>query len=155
MKEENMMRYISNSLSLLFIFTFTLSFHLGSNTAYGESFVPPPPDKSKTLPANDGGPGGCDSSRFKCVMGGTAVLDNQTGLVWVRDAQFFGKKISWEDAVKFVEGVNLRDKKGWRLPTRDEFITLLDTSQSEPALPEGHPFLNIKDLATSSGGGEE
>ena len=27
---------------------------------------------------------------------------------------------------------------------------MLDTSQSEPALPEGHPFINIKDLATAS-----
>jgi hypothetical protein len=44
----------------------------------GETYTPAPPDKNKTLPANDGGPDGCNSSRFKCVMGGEAVLDKQT-----------------------------------------------------------------------------
>ena len=44
-----------------------------------ESFIPPVPDKSKTLPANDGKSDGCDSSRFKCVMGGEAVLDKKAG----------------------------------------------------------------------------
>jgi hypothetical protein len=135
----------------LLIILLAFSFLVVTSVLGGEEFIAPVPEKSETLPANDGGPDGCDSSRFKCVMGGEAVFDNQTGLVWVRDAQFVGKKVGWEDAVTMVENVNLGDKKGWRLPTRDELITLLDTSQSEPALPEGHPFLNINDLATSSG----
>jgi hypothetical protein len=146
------MKSLLKSFPKLFTILLAVSFFLAvTNAGAGEEFIAPVPDKSKTMPANDGGTDGCDSSRFKCVMGGKAVLDNQTGLVWVRDAQFVGKKVSWEDAVKSVESVNLGDKKGWRLPTRDELITLLDTSESEPALPEGHPFLNIKDLATASG----
>lgn len=145
------MRLHSKSLHLTLAVLFTSSLLVVTSAVAGETFIPPVPDKTKVLPANDGGPDGCDSSRFKCVMGGEAVLDKQTGLIWVRDAQFVGKKVSWEDAVKMVESTTLRGKKGWRLPTRDELITLLDTSQSEPALPEGHPFLNIKDLATASG----
>jgi len=145
------MRSLSKPLYLAFTVCFTLSLLVFTNSMGGESFIPPPPDKSKTLPANDGGPDGCDSSRFKCVMGGEAVLDNQTGLVWVRDAQILGKKVSWEEAVTYCESMNLGGKRGWRLPARDELISLLDTSQSEPALPEGHPFLKIKDLATATG----
>ena len=91
--------------------TIILPFLITGNTANGEEFIPPIPDKTKTLPSNDGQPDGCDSRRFECVMGGEAVLDNQTGLVWVRDAQFVGKKVSWEDAVKMVEDVNLGEKK--------------------------------------------
>ena len=55
--------------------------------------------------------------------------------------------------MNYCENMELGGKKGWRLPTRDELIALLDTSQSEPALPEGHPFLKIKDLATATGSG--
>ena len=145
------MKSLLRSFPKLLIVLLALSFLAVANAGSGEEFIAPVPDKSKTMPANDGGPDGCDSSRFKCVMGGEAVLDNQTGFVWVRDSQFLGKKVSWEDAVKFCVSMSLGGKKGWRLPTRDELITLLDTSQSEPALPEGHPFLNIENLSTSSG----
>ena len=141
------------SFSILFMVLFAASFISGKSAVGGESFIPPVPDKTKILPANNGGPDGCDSSRFKCVIGGEAILDNQTGLVWARDAQILGKKVSWEEAVNYCESMDLGGKKGWRLPTRDELIALLDTSQSEPALPEGHPFLKIKDLATATGSG--
>jgi hypothetical protein len=152
MKEENMMR--SRPFYLLFMVFFAVSL-ISLKTATGGldhfNYIPPVPDKTKTLPANDGGPEGCDSSRFKCVMNGEAVLDNQTGLVWARDAQILGKKVDWEESVKLSENIEIGGQKGWRLPTRDELISILDTSQSEPALPEGHPFLNINDLSTASG----
>lgn len=147
MVKENRLIAFMNAISLV------VALSLFAATASGDDFVPPPPDKNKTLPANDGGPDGCDSSRFKCAMGGEAVLDKQTGLIWARDAQILGKKVNWEEGGKLSENIEIGGNKGWRLPTRDELITLLDTSQSEPALPEGHPFLNIKDLATASGSG--
>jgi hypothetical protein len=93
---------------------FTILFFLRVNVLGGETYTPAPPDKNKTLPANDGGPDGCNSSRFKCVMGGEAVLDKQTG-----------------------------NRKGWRLPTKEELITILDNSRSHPPLPDGHPFKNV------------
>ena len=31
----------------------------------------------------------------------------------------------------------------WRLPTMDELCTLIDFSRRDPALPNGHMFLNV------------
>ena len=140
------------SLLVLLTGTLILPFLITSNTAYGDDFTPPPPDKTKTLPADDGGPHGCDSSRFKCVMGGAAVQDKQTGLIWLRDTRFDNKKIPWQKATDFCQSFELGDKKDWRLPTRDELINLLDTSKWFPALPEGQPF-KLRDAAYKDGGG--
>ena len=138
-----MMGINSKSLPLLFIVSFAFLFCIAIDTANGESFVPPPPD-SKTLPANDGGPDGCDSSRFKCVMEGEAVLDKQTGIIWTQNASHANKKISWQEAVEYCQNYELGRQKDWRLPTKEELIALLDTSRSHPALPEGHPFIDVR-----------
>jgi hypothetical protein len=145
MEEERTMKSPLKSLSLAFTVISIILFLVAIGSAR-EAFIPPVPDKSKTLPANDGGPDGCDSSRFKCVMDGEAILDNQTGLVWARNTAILEKPLPWEEAMKFVEAVDIGGKSGWRLPTKDELITLLDTSQSYPALPEAHPFLKMNNI---------
>lgn len=132
------------SLLVLLTGAIIFPFLVTSNTAFGESFTPPVPDKTKTLPANDGGPDGCDSSRFNCVMEGEAVLDKQTGITWTKNASHANKKISWQEAVEYCQNYELGDQKDWRLPTKEELIALLDTSRSRPALPEGHPFIDVR-----------
>ena len=127
------------TLTALFIVSLVLSIPIATNTVNGDTFTPPVPD-SKTLPANDGGPDGCNSSRFRCVLDGEAVLDNQTGLIWAMDTEILEKSVPWEEAIKFCQNVKIGGQKGWRCPTKDELISILDTSQSNPALPEGHPF---------------
>jgi hypothetical protein len=131
---------------LAFTIISVLLFFVTSGIASREGYIPPVPDKSKTLPANDGGSDGCDSSRFKCVMDGEAILDNQTGLIWARNTAILEKPLPWKEAMKFVEVVQIGGKNGWRLPTRDELISVLDTSKSYPALPEGHPFLKMNNI---------
>jgi hypothetical protein len=39
---------------------------------------------------------------------------------------------------------NVGGRYGWRLPTVDELASLVDISQSNPALPSGHPFINVQ-----------
>ena len=33
---------------------------------------------------------------------------------------------------------------GWRLPTLQEILTLVDPTRDPPSLPLGHPFINIQ-----------
>ncbi len=134
------MKKKKKSILVLPMILFTMLFFLGVNVVSGESYIPAVPDKNKTLPANDGGSDGCNSSRFKCVMGGEGVLDKQTGLTWARNAYISKKRVPWQEAMKFCQDLEIGNQKGWRLPTKEEMITLLDTSQSDPALPDGHPF---------------
>ena len=103
-----------------------------------------PPTWSQILPADDGGPDGCNSSRFKCVLGGSAVLDKETGLTWARDANLGGKK-KWAVALNDSYNLKLGKRKGWRLPTIEELTSLLDMlSPESPKLPTGHPFKNAQ-----------
>lgn len=94
-----------------------------------------PPTWSQILPA---------STRFVVVMGGAAVLDKETGLVWQRSPTI--TTYDWESAQtncnQLVEGGRL----GWRLPTLQELASLLDPSVAFPAvkLPAGNPFSNVQ-----------
>ena len=142
------MKKQKKSILVLAMILFTILFFSRVNVLGGESIVPPPPDKNKTLPANDGGPDGCNSSRFKCVMGGEAVQDKQTGLTWARNAYIAKKRVPWQEAMKFCQDLEIGNQKGWRLPTKEELITLLDTSRSDPALPDGHPFEIMVELGS-------
>jgi Protein of unknown function (DUF1566) len=83
-----------------------------------------------------------NGARFTLVLGGAAVKDNQTGLIWEqepdREHDVWGASVA-RCATKEVGG-----QKTWRAPSVDELKTLIDTSQHDPALPAGHPFSNIK-----------
>ena len=95
-----------------------------------------PPTWSQILPA---------SERFELVMGDKAVLDKETGLVWSRDANLPGGPTGWLEAMDYCrQNVNIAGRRGWRLPTVEELATLLDTAQTDPALPSGHPFVNVQ-----------
>jgi hypothetical protein len=96
-----------------------------------------PPTWDRTLPANNTGDP-CNSSRFTCVMGNEAVKDNETGVVWHRSP--FGNSGNWLEANRFCDAALIANRKGWRLPTVHELTSLIDPTQSNPALPSGHPF---------------
>ncbi len=82
-------------------------------------------------------------SRFKVVLDGGAVLDNETGLVW--DLAPDSTPRDWQTASNHCHGgVHPAFRVGFRLPKYDEILTLFDTSVSTPpTLTPGHPFQNI------------
>ena len=79
--------------------------------------------------------------RFKDNGDGT-VTDNKTGLMWSKGTNY--GRMSWKDAMNFCKNLKTADYADWRLPNRFELESLLDLSQHHPALPEGHPFLNVQ-----------
>ncbi len=88
-----------------------------------------PPAWSQTLPA---------ANRFQPVLGGAAVLDKETGLVWEK-APDTGTR-QWHVAVYHCVNREVGGRKGWRLPTIEELASLVDTANTSPTLSTGHPF---------------
>ncbi len=71
-----------------------------------------------------------------------AVLDNETGLIWERFPS--ANTRNWGDAQVNCNQKILANRKGWRLPTLQELASLVDPSQTFPALPPGNPFGNVQ-----------
>jgi hypothetical protein len=88
--------------------------------------------------------------RFVDNANGT-VTDNLTGLIWLKDAYCFGTK-NWRPAMTSANtlasgacGLSDGSTAGmWRLPNRTELMSLVDRSNSRPALPAGHPFTDVQ-----------
>ena len=89
------------------------------------------------------------AQRFVIVLDGAAVLDKETGLVWEKSPDTTTR--TWDDAVSHCYLKTVGGRKGWRLPTVEELESLIDTTQNSPALPSGHPFLNVQSLTYWSG----
>ena len=93
------------------------------------------------------------ASRFTDHGNGT-VTDELTGLMWTKDANAPGPSACypggykpWHGTYTHIQCMNDRSYLGynnWRLPNRKELRSLVDYSRSSPALPPGHPFLNVQ-----------
>ncbi|MEM1154918.1 MAG: DUF1566 domain-containing protein [Pseudomonadota bacterium] len=92
------------------------------------------------------------AQRFTDNGDGT-VLDNLTGLIWVKKANCMAPKDfadMLEDVAALADGnssCNLSDGSqagDWRMPNYHEFLSLHDLSRFEPQLSDGHPFTNIQ-----------
>lgn len=103
-----------------------------------------PPVWDKKLSANDTGDP-CRSSRFTCVMGGDAVRDSETGLVWEASPDFVNFR-PWGSALQHCANRITGGRMGWRLPSVHELSSLADplTADPGPRLPIGHPFQNVQ-----------
>jgi len=74
------------------------------------------------------------------------VLDRLTGLTWSRDANPSGFPVTWQEALSKIAVMNQDNYLGgndWRLPNRSELRSLMSYQSKKPALPAGHPFVNI------------
>ena len=96
------------------------------------------------------------AQRFRDNGDGT-VTDTLTRLIWLQNANCFGIQ-EWQNALNAANNLaadpastttdcGLRDgsKAGdWRLPNVKELLSLIDFGNFAPALPTGHPFLNVQ-----------
>lgn len=80
------------------------------------------------------------------VLQGELVLDRLTCLTWSRDANPTGFPVTWQEALDAVAVMNHDQYRGcndWRLPNRLELRSLMSYQSRKPALPAGHPFVNV------------
>lgn len=96
--------------------------------------------------------------------GDGTVTDNLTGLIWLKDANCIftsyptfdadatagDGRVTWQHALDFIAGINAGTfpncgggRTDWRMPNKNELMSLVDTSRSNPALPSVHPFTNV------------
>ena len=92
--------------------------------------------------------------------GDGTVTDHLTDLIWLKNARcvdvpmnggvippyFWAQAITWASKVEdpycgLTDGSNAFD---WRLPNVRELQSLVDYSRVNPALPTGHPFINVQ-----------
>ncbi len=78
------------------------------------------------------------SERFELVMGGAGVLDKETALVWEQSPAV--TSVTWFTALTHCFTKKTDGRGGWRMPTIEELHSLVDSTQSDPPLPNGHPF---------------
>jgi len=82
------------------------------------------------------------------------IRDRLTGLCWHGNADIGCGPVPWDRALELVADLRQATGRPWRLPDINELDLLTDASRADPALPEGHPFADVRDgywSATSSG----
>jgi len=79
--------------------------------------------------------------RFAIQTDTNLVIDNVTGLMWVRNADV--TEIAWAAAIDYCETLNYGGHSDWRLPNKRELLSLTDDGHSNPTLPTGHPFTGV------------
>jgi hypothetical protein len=86
------------------------------------------------------------STRFTSGTGDESdcVTDNLTGLMWTKNANLYGSASFWAEGLGYANSLDLCGYTDWRLPNKNELFSLIDRSQSAPALTSSHPFTNVK-----------
>ena len=93
----------------------------------------------------------CDG-RFTIWSDNTnVVLANDSGKTWTRNANILGHGTNWSAGTNWAAELDYAGYQDWRLPSSAEFTKesgsagFLEVypSTDNPALPLGHPFINI------------
>jgi hypothetical protein len=115
---------------------------LFGTTMISVAYAAPPPKKSSCLLPAWSTKIETDA-RFELVLDDEAVLDKETGLVWEKSP--VTTRMTWYSAVDHCIGKVVGGRMGWRLGTVEELASLVDPTQTDLALPPGHPFVDVQD----------
>jgi hypothetical protein len=94
-----------------------------------------------------------DMNRNRFVAKEDIVFDTHTSLKWSRNANPLSRQMTWQDALSSIRTYNsaLAGRyDDWRMPNIRELDSLVDLDSHSPALPVGHPFVNVQDFYWSS-----
>ena len=78
--------------------------------------------------------------------GDNTVTDNLTRLMWTKNANLASTPMLWSDAVNYCNNLDFAGRADWRLPNVRELQSLIDYGRCGPALPSGHPFVNVQSV---------
>ena len=84
------------------------------------------------------------ANRFKVLatFGNAAVLDKETQLVWEQAPSTF--TTTWDSARAICAARATGGRRGWRLPSIHELLSLTNPDSLGPLLAPGHPFTGIQ-----------
>jgi hypothetical protein len=127
-------------LFILTLMSFVASPSYAQTTANGPYYANPSWDQTLTCTTL----ATCPRFIVLSNMNSDAVLDRETGLVWEKSPST--TRFSFEDAELHCVDLNVGGRTGWRLPTIQESMSLVDRSVPSPGptLPSGHPFSNVQ-----------
>ena len=85
-----------------------------------------------------------EKDRFVDNKDGT-VTDTKTNLMWIKNGWRldFISASTWPEAMNKVKNFRHGNFSDWRLPTIEEWNSLIDTNNQNPALIEPNPFENL------------
>ncbi len=63
-----------------------------------------------------------------CELADGIVKDTKTGLEWKAGPD---QDVTWSEAKRWVEGLNVEGEGGWRMPTLDELMTLYEKDRGK------------------------
>ncbi|MGD8368718.1 MAG: DUF1566 domain-containing protein [Desulfobacterales bacterium] len=125
----------------------------GALDTYGiHWFTEPEPEASGPLPEIGGrvrllplkAAAPLPEKRFQDNGDGT-ITDAATGLMWPKNGWRLDllSALPWEEAVERIAAFRLAGHGDWRMPSLEEWLSLIDEKNRNPALVSPNPFVNI------------
>ena len=105
--------------------------------------APPSRNESSATPSQNWDTNLKGTARFTILpdFGGSAVRDNNTGLVWGQAPDTTLRL--WRDTTVYCVNKNVGNTRGWRLPSVMELASLIDPSLPPPFIP-GTVFTGVQ-----------